>query len=38
MMSEAGYCFTQIKSALVWLEEVNETHLKITREEFLRLY
>jgi hypothetical protein len=35
MMSEAGYSFTQLKSALVWLDEVDEMQLRMKREDFL---
>ncbi|CAD8124941.1 unnamed protein product [Paramecium sonneborni] len=37
MMSHAGYCFTQLKSAIVWIENVNHEQLKIDSDVFNRL-
>lgn len=37
MMSESGYCFTQLKSAILWLESVTHEQLKISKIDFERL-
>ncbi|CAD8207921.1 unnamed protein product [Paramecium octaurelia] len=37
MMSHAGYCFTQLKSAIVWIENVNYEQLKMDPNQFNRL-
>ncbi|KAM3132315.1 hypothetical protein pb186bvf_015645 [Paramecium bursaria] len=36
MLSEAGYCFTQMKSAMMWLENVTNQQLKIDKQDFQR--